>query len=120
MRKTILKDAIAAGALAAALALHAGGAQAQQQNPVSGMLGRIFGFQDEQPAINYSERAPLVIPAKRDLVNITVCSRKTRCLYHRCQGGIAVLSRAPNLAFVGRVESRRVHRLHRRVVLVRI
>jgi hypothetical protein len=59
-----INKAIAAGALAAALALPAGGAEAQS---VPNLFQKILGTGNDQPAINYSERAPLVIPPKRDL-----------------------------------------------------
>jgi len=60
-----VKVAIAAGTLAAAFALSTSGAQAQSigQN----LFQKLLGTGDDQPAINYSERAPLVIPPKRDM-----------------------------------------------------
>src|SRR5262249_9086919 len=68
MRTMTFKDAIAAGILASALALPAGTASAQDSNPVSNLVSRILGFGGgDQPAINYSERAPLGLPGNRDM-----------------------------------------------------
>jgi len=56
---------LAAGAMLAALAP---AAPAQAQAFGQNLFSRIFGSgDDEAPAINYSERAPIVIPPKRDM-----------------------------------------------------
>jgi hypothetical protein len=64
-----INKAIAAGALttclAAGLVVTAGAAQAQTLG--QSIFQKLLGTSDDQPAINYSERAPLVIPPKRDL-----------------------------------------------------
>lgn len=59
MQKTFL-----AGTLALTVAL-TGAAQAQSL--ANGIFGRLFGFGEDPPPINYSERAPLVVPPKREL-----------------------------------------------------
>jgi hypothetical protein len=62
MRTKILMG-VAAVAVLASLAL-VGGAQAQQ---LTNIFQRMLGTSDDPPQINYSERAPLVIPGKRDM-----------------------------------------------------
>jgi hypothetical protein len=64
MERMTINKAIAAAALAAALAVPAGSAEAQT---VPNLFQKILGVSNDEPAINYSERAPLVIPPKRDL-----------------------------------------------------
>jgi len=64
MRTRILVS-LAAGAVLSALAP---AAPAQAQAFGQNLFSRIFGSgDDEAPAINYSERAPIVIPPKRDM-----------------------------------------------------
>jgi hypothetical protein len=65
MRMTYLNGAMAAGAMALALALPASEAQAQSFG--QSVFARLFGFGDDEAAINYSELAPLVIPPSRTL-----------------------------------------------------
>ena len=58
--------------------------------------------------------------AEKHFVDIALAHRKPRGLGRRGERRLAVLRRAPDLAAFGGVERRRVHRLHRRVVLVGI
>lgn len=61
--RTCLKTTAATLALCAGLSLPTSGAHAQ--SVVQSLFSRIIGGNDEAPAINYSERAPLVIPGQR-------------------------------------------------------
>ena len=63
MQTTTLRVLIVAGALASTVSF-GGTAQAQE---LSNFIGKVLGFTDDSPQINYSERAPLVIPPKRDM-----------------------------------------------------
>jgi hypothetical protein len=65
MQTISLRHAIAALAMAGAFAMPSGGAQAQEFG--QSVFKRIFGVDDDQPAINYSERAPLVLPKNSQL-----------------------------------------------------
>ena len=67
-----------------------------------------------------SEATPPETAPERDFVDLALGGRQARRLYNRRERGVAVLGRTPNLALVGRVERGRVHRLHGRVVLVRV
>jgi hypothetical protein len=62
MRTNILMGVAAAAVLASLAPI--GGAQAQQ---LTNIFQRMLGTSDDAPPINYSERAPLVIPGKRDM-----------------------------------------------------
>jgi len=62
MRTKILMGVAAAAVLASLAPI--GGAQAQQ---LTNIFQRMLGTCDDAPPINYSERAPLVIPGKRDM-----------------------------------------------------
>jgi len=65
MMRTGILQALAAGAL---LAVAVPAAPAQAQTLGQSVFSKLLGFGgDEEPAINYSERAPIVIPPKRDL-----------------------------------------------------
>ena len=64
MRTGILRGLAAAAVLAAVLPAAPAQAQSLGQNVFTRLLG--FGS-DEEPAINYSERAPIVVPPRRDL-----------------------------------------------------
>lgn len=64
MRTGILRGLAAAAVLAAVLPAAPAQAQSLGQNVFTRLLG--FGG-DEEPAINYSERAPIVVPPRRDL-----------------------------------------------------
>jgi hypothetical protein len=65
MSNVTLKHVVAAAALAGALALPATGAQAQ--NIGQYLFNKLLGQDTDEPAINYSEKAPLVMPKTRDL-----------------------------------------------------
>ena len=58
--------------------------------------------------------------AEQQLVHLALRERQARCLGGRGQRRFAVLGRRPHFAPLRRVARRRGHRLHRRVVLVRI
>ena len=64
--------------------------------------------------------APAEAAAEMDLVDLALVGRQAGGRQRRRERGLAVLRRHPDLAALRRVERRRVHRLHRRVVLERI
>jgi hypothetical protein len=55
----------AVAAVAITMALPA--APAQAQSIIQSLIGKVIGGEEETPAINYSERAPLVLPGSRDM-----------------------------------------------------
>lgn len=64
MRTMTFHGAVAIGALTLAAVLAPAPAKAQA---VQSLFSRLLGSDTEEPSINYSERAPLVIPPKRDM-----------------------------------------------------
>jgi len=65
MSKMSCKHIFAAAALAGALALPTGSAQAQNMGEY--LFNKLLGQDTDEPAINYSEKAPLVMPKSREL-----------------------------------------------------
>jgi hypothetical protein len=62
--------------------------------------------------------APTESAAEQQLVDVALAHRQAGGFRRRGQRGFAILRRAPDLAAIGLDQRRRVHRLHRRVVLV--
>ena len=79
----------------------------------------LLGDQHGLPDI-VGQAAPAEAAAEHQLVDVALVGRQAGGLQRRGERRFAVLRAAPDLAFVGRVERRGVHRLHRGVVLVGI
>jgi hypothetical protein len=65
-KMTKLLHSVVMGSLLAVAGVPVGAAQAQSLGQT--IFSKILGTDESEPAINYSERAPLVLPPKRDLV----------------------------------------------------
>ena len=84
--------------------------------------GRARNFLRNQDGLGHiiGESTPAEAAARMNLMHVALADGQAGRLRGCGERGFAVLRRAPDLAALGRVERRRIHRLHARVVLERI